>query len=318
MNTAHKKNKHVMPFLFLLLFIISNICQSCNNLNSSQNDFSKLSQKDYNLPSNIDLNIHFVLPKYIYNSKDDLFYDFFIEFYNFVINIPGGQSHLKTCNIKSVGDVYTACKSWDKNSGVGLPVVGKAFSQYFLHEEKGGDFENQKNYNFFVGYCLNNDKFVDFLYFMQTFFYHFRLDEGYTGKRSEGKDPHGSDFFASSYASIIDTAKFFYYTKDTLPSYFKIKKNIPDLYDKIPGILKTPFDNNIFITYDTKTNNAYTLPHDFDCYGYKFIGYYTDPEFKSMPISYVDNDFIATNNLIANDNAITLYAKFEKSDTPST
>lgn len=297
--------------IIALLLIISNICQSCNNLNKTNDNYTMSIQQNSNLPKTLDLNIQFVFPKYIYDSKDDLFHDFFSEFYNYIKNRPGGQSYLKYYNINNVDDVYKICKTWDKKSEVGMPLVGKIFSPYFLCKAIGSDIEDQKKYDFFVGYCLNNDKFVDFLFFIKTFFYHFRLDEGYTGKLSEGKDPYGSDFFANSYASVIDTAKFFYYTKETLPTYFIDKKNIPDLYDKIPGILKKPFNKNISITYDTIQNAAFELPHDFDCYGFDFIGFYTDPEFKSEVVNYIDNDFITAYDIIDNNNIITLYAKFK-------
>jgi hypothetical protein len=252
------------------------------------------------------------LPNYIYNNKDELFDDFFNEFYNYILSKEGGEYYLQKNNINSLDDLYNMCKSWEDKSSTGLPAVGNILSKYYLFQRIGSNFVEQSHFDYFIGHCINNNRFVDFLYYLKDFFYHFRMDEGYTGEKSEGKDPHGSDFFASSYASIIDTAKFFYYTKDTLPDYFIRKKNIPNLYEQIPGILKNDFDATITISYDTKIKESFTLPSNFDCYGFKFIGFYTDQLFSDSPITHIDNDFIIKNDIISNDNTITLYAKFER------
>ena len=258
----------------------------------------------------IQLNINYVLPEYIYNSKDELFNDFFFDFYNYISAKPSGPSHLKSYNIKNVDDLYNICKYFDKKNATGFPHVGDILAPYFLYQRRGSNFEEQKNKDYFIGYCLRNGKYVAFFNFLEKFFYYYRMDEGYTGPASEGKDPYGSDFFASPYASIIDTVKFFYYTKYTLPSFFYDNKNIPDLYDKIPGILKTPFDKNVTISYDTSSSDEYTLPANFDCYAYKFDGWYTNSNFNSSPISHIDSTYITINNINEDNNTITLYAKF--------
>ena len=264
------------------------------------------------LPDNVNLTINFVLPDYIYLNKEDLFNDFFYEFYSYIVSKKDGAQHLSSYNIKNVDDLYAICKNWDNKSGVGFPIVGNALGKYFLTQKIGSNFVEQKQFDTFLGYCLNNNKFLDFLYFDKTFFYHFRLDEGYTGSLADGKDPYDSDFFASTYASIIDTAKFFYYTKDSLPTYLVHKKNIPKLYDIIPGVLTNNFNESISISYNTKNNVPFTLPDDYNCYGFKFAGYYTEPNFSSDSITHIDNDFIINNNLLKEQNYIMLYAKFER------
>lgn len=304
MNINLSKNKIIISFSIILTALACYLCSSCVP--------SVKENKTPKFPENINLTINFILPNYIYINKDELFYDFFNEFYNYIINKDGGTNHLLHNNINSVDDLYKICKTWDKKSATGLPYVGSVLGKYFLYQRKNSNFVEQKNYDYFVGHCLNNDRFVDFLYFAKTFFYHFRMDEGYTGSTEEGKDPYGSDFFASSYASIIDIAKFFYYTKDSLPSYFISKKNIPNLYDTIPGVLKNNFNKSITVSYNTKDNTSFVLPNNFDCYGFNFIGFYTNSNYDSEAVSHIDNDFIVNNNLLLEDNAITLYAKFER------
>ena len=329
MNIKFNKNRKDLRYLnnlmivFLLLFIF-NICNSCNlNTNSNDNSFLHNSSSIDNsniaiegkpiIRNNIDITINLVLPNYIYNNKDELFYDFFGYFYNYIINTKNGLKHLKKYNINSVDDLYRICKTWDDDSSMGLPDVGFVLGDYFMHLEVGSNFILQKQYDTFVSYCLNNNKFIDFLYFDKKFFYHFRKDEGYTGSVENGKNPLGSDFFASPFASIVDTAKFFYYTKESLPPFIIMRKNVPKLYDMIPGVLKKPFYNKFTIYYNLKNNIPYVLPHNFDCYGFDFVGYYMDKNYSSKMISQIDNDFILNNNLDSKNNSITLYARFKRS-----
>ena len=295
------KKMYFYGIIFLVL-IISNILVSCNKFTNSHVDVDSNKK--------IELTINYILPNYVYNNKDELFNDFYLDFYNYINTCSGGSAHLKRYDIESVDDLYDICRGFDKKSATGFPLVGDILAPYFLYQRRKSNFEEQKNKDFFVGHCLRNNKYIKFLYFLEKFFYHFRMDEGYTGPESEGKHPYGSDFFASSYASIIDTTKFFYYTKDTLPVFFYDTKNIPDLYDKIPGILTTPFDKNITISYDISSNNRFSLPTNLDCYAYQFIGWYTDPNFTSEPLTHINNTFITNNKIDENNNTITLYAKF--------
>lgn len=304
MNKINVKNKNISIFTLFLIILTSLSLSSCAN--------SDTSKKIVKLPDSINISVNFVLPDYIYNSKDEIFNDFFAEFYNYILSKDGGAYYLQKNNINSLDDLYKMCKSWDDKSSTGLPKVGNILSKYYLFQRVGSNFVEQSHFDYFIGYCINNNKFVDFIYFLRDFFYHFRMDEGYTGEKSAGKDPNGSDFFASSYASIIDTAKFFYYTKETLPDYFISKKNIPNLYDKIPGLLKNNFNSSMTISYDTKSDLGFALPNDFNCYGFHFLGFYTDDILSSDCVSYINNDFIIKNNIISNNNSITLYAKFRR------
>ena len=288
--------------------------ESKSNLSNTENSIINESQDLSNTPTNttnIKISINYVFPDFIYNSKNELYNDFFSYLYQYVItnHSETATTHLNECGMYNLDDVLRICKEWDDNDGTGLPLVGKAFSPYFAYRKTGSNFVEQKDKNYFLGYCINNNRFVDFLYFLKTFFYHFRIDEGYTKVNSDGslKNPEGSDYFASPYASIIDTAKFFIYTKETLPAYFYSKNNIPKLYDKIPGLLKEPYSKSDDIIFDMQLNQKTLLPNNFDCYGFVFSAWYQDADFKTKPIEYIDKDFINKNG-----SNITLYAKFER------
>ena len=302
MSIFSKNNKSIVISLLLIITII--ITNSCNFINNNQNsnkidisDNTDASESAVKLPKQIEITIKYQLPEYIYDSKEDLFKDFITYLYDYIYNFhhDKGIPHLQSLGINSAEDAIRICKDWNENDGTGLPLVGKAFSPFFLHNDAGGSFKDQAALEdkYFVGHCFGWDKFRMFLYFLKTFFYHFRIDEGYTIIHSDGTitNPEGSDFFASSYASIIDTAKFFYYDKETLPYYFKNLKHIPELYDKIPGVLKTPFDRTQVIVYDTTLNEGYELPNYFDCYGFKFYDW-TEYDDYTGTVDKIDNSFI--------------------------
>ena len=294
--------------IMLLGFVL--VATSCNAPKVSHESSKVISNVPISTNNDIDLTINFIIPDYIYNSKDDLFNDFFSSFYNFIITeYPNDIPHLNSYGVYTLDDALRICKEWTYGDGTGLPLVGKVYSPYFLYMRQGSNFVEQKDKNTFLGYCLKNNKFVDFFYFLRTFFYHFRIDEGYVRSDDKGNliNPEGADYFASSYASVIDTAKFFIYSKDDLPYYFYITDNIPNLYDQVPGLLKTPFTNQLNITYDTLKNEKYNLPNNFNCYGFEFCGWYLDKGFNSEKIFNIDESII--NQAGTN---ITLYGKFER------
>lgn len=249
----------------------------------------------------IHMKIDYVLPDFIYNNLDDLHDSFFTELYNYIINDnpKKNTAYLAALNINNVDDALKITKLFD-NTKLGLTLVGYAYGQFYLEKDIGGSFDDQKNKKGFVGYCIRNNKFIDFLYFIKEYFYHFRLDEGYTGNKSEGRDPNGSDYFASPLASIVDTAKFFLYNKKSLPNYFYITNNVPKLYDHIPGVLNKEIKNDL---YKVIKSDEYILPTELSCFGFEFDGWYlNDKKVKKI----TTKDF--TNNV----NFIKLYAKFKR------
>ena len=310
MSIFHKITKYLFVILILIVAIAS-IGIDNQFMFKNQNTLKIDENEKYNfLDTDSKLYINYILPDFIYQNKYDLYNDFFTELYEYVINehSPYGQTHLHKFNIDSLSDALNVCGKWE--GGVqGMSTVGNAFGKYFAAQKHNTDFNYQKNTNTFVGYCMKNKKFVDFLYFAKTFFYHWRIDEGYTytGPDSKGTDPYGSDFFSMPSASIIDIAKFFYFDKDNLPRYFYIEKNIPNLYDKIPGLLKSRFGKRAIFNYKANTNDEYILPYKFDCYGFEFDGWYFDEDFKGQKITKVTRD-----NIISFGPEITLYAKFHR------
>ena len=193
----------------------------------------------------------------IFESKEELFTSFFTDFYNYIINYKKAGSSLRSQGVNSVEDFLEAASYYDPTSGAGMGKIGNLAGSYYVTKNIGGKLEDQTE-NSFIGWCLKNDRYVDFIYFMEEFFYWWRLDEGYTNGPDDPQGT-GSDFFASSWASLVDTAKFFYFTKETLPTYFKTKGHIPAMYDKIPSLIISKRG-----TLETEYNADYGLGISFE------------------------------------------------------
>ena len=297
-----KKIKIYKNIVFILIFAI---CIQLSWVNTYANAKFPAIIKEQVVMNRHDFKLEYYFPDYIYLSMDDLHDRFFAELYNYVINIDKNKNshYLSTLGIHSVEDALKITKLWD-GTKIGLTIVGYAYSQFYLHKDKGGDFDGQRNKKSFVGYCINNNIFVDFLYFAKEYFYHFRLDEGYTGSKELGRDPNGSDYFASPMASVIDTAKMFSYNKKSLPSYFYETGHVPYLYDHVPGLLKEKIKNDL---YKVIKSDEYSLPDNFECFGFKFAGWYEDEEYKSGPIKKITTSYEA-----GSYNRIKLYGKFSR------
>lgn len=169
----------------------------------------------------------------LWNSKEELFKEYFGEFYKFILS-HNGEEDLKLHNIKNVEDFYQYA-DWFADGKDSCYAMGFSFHKYYLTVEEGGSIENQPDTTF-IGYCYKNNKFTDFLNFLITFFAWWRNDEGCTCF-----DPynHADDFFNSSWATLVDTCKLFYLNAQTVYHWqsFRIKYAL----DHIPGvILKHP------------------------------------------------------------------------------
>lgn len=202
-----------------------------------------------------------------YDSKDDLYNSFFTDFYNFLLN--NTDINFEKLNISNLDDFLLVCKDWNaynKNSFYG---IGDQFSKYFLTIEVGGKLENQPDTTF-IGYCYKNSMYKDFIPFLMTFFAYWRTDEGYTGSSSDPSNT-GNDFFASSWASLVDTCKFFYFTSanlnDTYP-WFNSQR-VKDALDNIPGV------NDGVLKYYGNIVNPVVLETP-SREGYEFIGWYNE------------------------------------------
>ena len=211
-----------------------------------------------------------------YDSKDDLYNSFFTDFYNFLLN--NTDINFEKLNISNLDDFLLVCKDWNaynKNSFYG---IGDQFSKYYVTIEVGGKLENQPDTTF-IGYCYKNNMYKDFIPFLMTFFAYWRTDEGYTGSSSDPSNT-GNDFFASAWASLVDTCKFFYFTSanlnDTYP-WFNSQR-VKDALDNIPGV------NDGVLKYYGNIENPVVLETP-SREGYEFIGWYNENNEK-VEIAY--------------------------------
>ena len=300
-------------FLSISLLCITLVCHKTYSEKINEDPIPESLENDiyeYLINSDGLININLVLPANIYNSKEELYIVFFTDLFNYikVLRDRKGEQHLARYGLHEPLDALNLAKRWDGGER-GMPVVGLAFGKFFITQDIGGKFEDQKLTDSFVGYCLNNNQYVDFLKFMQIFFYYWRLEEGFTGPAREGKNPNGSDFFAEPSASIVDTAKFFYFDQDDLPLYFYKQNTIPMLYDHVPGLINNDFERNIIFSYKSHENTSLVLPNEFNCYGYDFEGWYLSEAYEGEAIKTVSKF-----DAIKYGNNLTLYGKFKRHD----
>ncbi len=222
-----------------------------------------------------------------FDTKEDLRQSYYTDFYNFLVN--KNAKELEEENINNLNDFMKFMLTWqiyDDRSD--LYHTGDSFKAYYLSEDIGGKLENQPDTHF-IGWCYKNGKYIDFINHLVTFFAYWRTDEGYT---SGSGDPNGNDFFAHSWSSLVDTAKFFYFTADTLNIKYpwfdseRVKKAL----DYIPGVGR--------VTLEYESDYPIKLPDDIYRDGFIFLGWFDEDGNK---VSLVDK-------------SLTVYAKWENSD----
>lgn len=250
--------------------------------------------------------IDYVFGNHMYSNYKQLYRAFFSDFYYYIKDYRGAEYSLIKSGATNVEEFLDICSAYTGGSA-GMSQIGNNYGHYYLKLDTGGKIEDQHSDDGFIGYCLDNNMYVEFIYFIQDFFYYWRLEEGYTNSSS---DPNGtgSDFLASPWASVIDTAKFFYYSpyveKDDphrLPSYFFREGNkVPTFYENIPYIVKIS-TGNLDYTYDWE--EEFILPTNITYEGYKFIGWFDNPDFTGEPITKLEKGIYSN---------IKVYAKFEK------
>lgn len=220
-------------------------------------------------------------------SKYDLYVNYFTDFYNFMKEKT--NANFSKYGIENVDDFLTFCLDWNANGRDSFYGVGDAFSNFYVNKNIGSKLEDQPETSF-IGYCYKNNKYVEFIPFLMQFFAYWRTDEGYTGSESD-PDNLGNDFFASPWASLVDTCKFFYFTSANLNdtySWFNSKR-VKEALDNPPGLVKG-FTSR-YVTVETP--DVLKEPtRD----GYKFLGWY-------------DKD---GNKVTICDHEMTLYAKWEE------
>lgn len=242
--------------------------------------------------------VDYILPEGLCLDKEHLFRAYFTEFYNYIVNVRDEGGYLSSRGVNNVDDFLKVASTWN-GGGAGMADIGNLAGKYYLKIDTGGKIEDQKAEDGFIGYCLENNKFVEFVYFIKDFFYWWRLDEGYTGG-SDDPQGVGSDFLASAWASLVDTAKFFYFEKDTLPHYFITKGHVPEFYDRIPYIIS---NTDITFTYIYDWEKGMDLVKNIEVNGYEFLGWYDNPDFDGEKIERLEKGIYHN---------IVLYGKFVK------
>lgn len=225
-----------------------------------------------------------------WNNKTELRKAFYGDFYEFLkTNTP---VDFESLNIKNFEDFDNFCLNWNALGRSDLYGVGDAFASYFIKQDIGGSIAEQPETTF-LGYCYKNGKYVHFIPFLERFFAYWRTGEGYTGGPSD-PDNLGNDFYASPWASLVDTAKFFYFTGDTLNTKYPwFNSGIVKWYlDNIIGVLNTESEG-----YGLK-GTSFVLPPDVKNPGYRFLGWYLTSDYSGERVTQVDSE-------------TTVYALFE-------
>ncbi len=225
-----------------------------------------------------------------YNTKDELYKSYFTDFYNFLIEFT--DVDLAQFEIETLNDFLDFCLDWNANGQNSFYGVGDAFSKYYVTIDIGGTLDEQPETTF-VGYCYHNDMYLDFIPFLMEFFAYWRTDEGYTGGKD---DPNnlGNDFFASAWASLVDTCKFFYFTGDNLNDTYAwfTSERVKYALDNVPSV----------VNYELNEYGKYPeviLLKDITRNGYQFLGWFDSLEEDANKIRYADE-------------TITIYAKWKK------
>lgn len=228
-----------------------------------------------------------------YRSTNGIFLDkfamrsaYFTDFYAFIVAQEGGREHLEKFNIFSAADFVSLASDWRGNGNNEMTGIGNVAGSYYLKIEVGGKLEDQPTTHF-IGYCYQNDMWVELIEFLMVFFAYWRTDEGYTGGPSDPNNT-GNDFFASAWASLVDTGKMFYFTSDTLTDIYpwftkERSERVHNALDNVPGCLNF---NNLPHTIDDEDITLPTLELD----GYLFLGWFDNEEGVGNAIKVIKAD----------------------------
>lgn len=228
--------------------------------------------------------ITYVLGNNNYTSREELFNNFFSDFYAFIVN-NHGTDYLIENNINSIEDFVTLAGDFNGAGVSNLYGIGNLAGRYLLTKDINGILENQPE-NTFFGYCYQNDLYKDLLPFFIRFFAYWRIDERYANLNN-----YGADIFAEGWAPTVDIAKFFYYDENT--SYVKTERML-DCFLNTASV--------VYGDLPTVLTQGMILPNDLKLRGYIFEGWYDNPEFSGDKITTITN----TNE------KVILYAKWTK------
>ncbi len=189
-----------------------------------------------------------------WDPKAELKTHFLTDFYNFVLE----KNEVELPNLEE----FLSSEPY---------IIGNLLGKYFLFEEVGGKLKNQPNTHF-IGYVYKNKKYRKLIEHLIVFFALWREIEHCT-------EEHATDFFASSWASLVDTAKFFKYTtvedlrkSPEAPSVQD--KRIIDLLQSSPDLYNPP------TSYKKNTRLAIPKRDDFE-----FVGWYDNSDFMGEALT---------------------------------
>ena len=212
--------------------------------------------------------ITYVLGKDISSSKDELFINFFSDFYLYIKSYHG-TAYLISKGIRSVDDFIKLAKNFNAGDG-NLTEIGDIAGRYMLTKDINGILENQPETGFF-GYCYKNGRYTDLLPFFIRFFAYWRIDERYANTNN-----YGADTFAESWAPTVDIAKFFYYTNET--TYVKTERML-DCFNYTSNVIYGDLPTEIY--------EGMVLPTNIRLRGYIFDGWYDNPDFTGEKITTI-------------------------------
>lgn len=247
----------------------STLTAAVNSLNNIETDISQIT---YCLGDNV------------YESKTALFESFFTDFYYFILS-QNGDARLRGNNINTVADFLRLASDMNGGGTTNMRGIGNIAGEFLLARDLNGIAADQPT-NKFIGFCVQNGLYEDLIPFFIRFFAYWRIDERYATL-----DNYGADFFAEAWAPTVDIGKFFYYDENT--SYVKTERMI-DCFVNIAGVVYGNLPKYV-------TGSSLTLPTDIKLRGYKFMGWYNNPEFTGNPILTIEE----------NHSKVILYAKWE-------
>ena len=201
----------------------------------------------------------------VYESKQQLFTAFFSDFYYYIAAYHG-LDHLKKNKLNNVDEFVSLACNFNGAGVSNLYGIGNIAGRYMLEKDINGILANQTENGYF-GFCYLNNLYQDVLPFFINFFAFWRIDERYANTSN-----YGADIFAESWAPTVDIAKFFYYDENT--SYVKTERMIDCL------------TNTASVAYGMGTTDLPTLK----LRGYKFEGWYDNPEYKGSPITSINKN----------------------------
>ena len=202
----------------------------------------------------------------LWESKESLKKSFYTDFYNF-IKENGGEGDLAKHNIQNASD-FVNFADFYAGGMKDCYAIGFAFHKYFLEARMDGSLQNEPETTF-IGWCVKNNKYTDFINFLITFFAWWRNDEGCTCM-----DPYNyaDNFFVGSWAALVDTSKLFYYTAETV--HFWQSYRVKYAIDNIPGTFMTELPKE-------------GLPK-IRVAGYEFLGWFNSDKEDAEPAKETD------------------------------